>query len=116
MKKSSFVTVAVLAGFASSAYGQDPSPAPAPAPGGDEGGTAPNVTVLQVPGAQSTQTTVVSPGYPTPGTNLEGHLPSSSHASSDTSRSSDGFDLLPDRGAGGSGRGAAGGSYVVEGQ
>ena len=102
MKKSAFVTVAVLAGFASSAYGQDPAPSPAPAPGGDEGGAAPNVTVVQVPGAQSNQTTVISPGYPAPGTNLEGHLPSSSHAISDTSRSADGFDLLPDRAGGGS--------------
>ena len=116
-KKSSFVTVAVLAGFATNALAQDgAAPAPAAPSGGDDSGQPGSVTVVQVPGATTQQTTVVSPGYPAPGTNLEGHLPSSSHAISDTSRSSDGFDLVPKSGAGGSVRGAAGGSYVVEGQ
>lgn len=58
------------------------SPAAPPAP-----------TTVQGPTTTSTSTTYVPFGLPSPGTNLEQHLPSSAHASTDTSRSSDGFDL-----------------------
>ncbi len=50
-------------------------------------------TVTVTPPSVSTSSTYVAPGYPTPGTELEGHLPSSSRAVGDISRSSDGFDL-----------------------
>ncbi|MBX3184428.1 MAG: LysM peptidoglycan-binding domain-containing protein [Polyangiaceae bacterium] len=50
-------------------------------------------TVTVTPPSVSTSSTYVAPGYPPPGTQLEGHLPSSSRAVGDISRSSDGFDL-----------------------
>jgi hypothetical protein len=59
---------------------------------------------------------VFVPGYPQPGFDPNAHLPSSSRATLDTSRSGDGFDLLPRGGGPASVRGGAGGSYVVEGQ
>src|SRR5262249_8593062 len=73
-----------------------PAPPRAPA-GGSEGGDspgaapgAPGVTVIQVPPP-------AGPSYPgalpPQGWDPNGHLPSSSRASTDTSRSSDGFDF-----------------------
>jgi hypothetical protein len=63
-----------------------------------------------------TQTQVYSPGYPLPGTNLEGHLPSSSHATTDTSRSTDGFDLNQ-RGSGPiSVHGGSNGAFILSGR
>lgn len=75
----------------------------APAGGGN--------VVVEVPSPQ-----VVVPGYPAPGTELEGHLPSSSRASSDTSSSRDDFDLSPGSGEGGSVRGGEEAAYIVDGQ
>jgi hypothetical protein len=57
------------------------------------GGNVINITTA--PGEPSSETTVTSTppfGFPAPGTDLEGHLPSSSHARSDINQQ-DGFDL-----------------------
>ena len=94
-----------------SALAQDAPPA------ADEGGAPgaqPGINVVQVPGPTTTQ--VVVPGYPQPGFDPNGHLPSSARGSTDTSRPSDGFDL--NRGSEGpsSVRGNQNGSYIVEGQ
>jgi hypothetical protein len=56
------------------------------------------------------------PGYPAPGTNLEGHLPSSSRATTDISRAGDGFDLDRRTQGPSSVRGGANGSFVLDGQ
>ncbi len=89
------------------------SPAQEAPPGGEgEGAPPPSVTVVQVP-APTTQVQV--PGYPAPGVDPNAHLPSSSRGTSDTSRSSDGFDLRPGTGPAGSVHGTATGAYVVEG-
>jgi hypothetical protein len=84
---------------------------------GEEAAPAqPGVSVVQVPGTRTVETQTITPGLPQPGYNPDSHLPSSSRSTSDTSRSSDGFDL----GRGGDGptsvRGSENGSYVVEGQ
>lgn len=82
----------------------------------DTGGGAPppgQPVVVQVP---PSQTTVNAPGYPPPGADLEGHLPSSSHGVTDASRSSDGFDLNKGSSGPSSVRGSQSGAYVVEGQ
>ena len=83
--------------------------------GGGDPGAPPGVTVVQVPGPTPAPQVIV-PGYPQPGYDPNGHLPSSSRGSSDTSRPSDGFDL--NRGSEGpvSVRGNQNGSYIVEGQ
>lgn len=83
--------------------------------GGDAAATPPGVTVIQVP-APAPATQVVTPGYPQPGFDPNGYLPSSSRGSTDTSRAADGFDI--GRGSDGpvSVKGAANGTYVVEGQ
>lgn len=70
---------------------------------GGGGGSEPTVTtesaggtttINVTPPSVTTQTTTApAPGYPAPGTDLEEHLPSSSKATMDTSRSNDGFDL-----------------------
>ncbi|MDC0742343.1 LysM peptidoglycan-binding domain-containing protein [Polyangium mundeleinium] len=86
---------------------QDGSDA-APAPGGAQ------VTIVQAP--QAPQTQVVVPGYPQPGYNPDAHLPSSSRSTLDTSRASDGFDLVPDASASETVRGTANGGFVLEGQ
>lgn len=85
----------------------DPSVEGAPSQGG--------VTVVQVP-AQPAAPTVFVPGYPAPGTALEGHLPSSSRASMDVSRSGDGFDLNRSGSASPSVKGGPNGSFITEGQ
>ncbi len=68
-----------------------------PASAQDDSRTSPSApptpTMVQGPTTTSTTTTYQPFGLPAAGTNLESHLPSSAHASSDTSRSSDGFDL-----------------------
>jgi hypothetical protein len=78
------IAVSPLALAASVAWAQQggTSPAAPPSPPTAAGGTS-----------TSTTTTFVPFGLPAPGTDLESHLPSSSHASTDTSRSTDGFDL-----------------------
>jgi hypothetical protein len=75
----------------------------------------PQVTVVQVPAATQPAPQVVVPGYPQPGFNPDGHLPSSSRSSSDTSRASDGFDLLTDPSANETVHGNANGGFVVDG-
>lgn len=106
-----------LAAVSSSAtvLAQEAAPA-APGAVGDPGAPppAPSVTIVPVP--QPSPPQVIVPGYPAPGTNLEAHLPSSSRATTDVTRSSDGFDL--DRRSAGpsSVRGSASGSFVLEGQ
>ena len=76
--------------------------------GGDPGGgSAPNVTVVQVP----------APAAPAaqPAWNPDGHLPSSSRSVTDTSRSGSGFDLNTGGGSAGPVHGNSNGTYVVEG-
>lgn len=99
---------AAAAGLPKDAMAQDPG-------GGSEGGESgqPPITVV-VPPTQTT--TVFTPGYPAPGTDPNAHLPSSSRGTSDTSRSGDGFDLLPQSGGPSSVRGTDKGSYVVDGR
>ncbi len=92
------------------AIGQD-----APATGTPGNATNPQVTVVQVPAQQQT-TQVVVPGYPQPGYKVDGHLPSSSRSTNDTSRAADGFDLLPDADASETARGSENSGYVIEGQ
>ena len=107
MKYQRALTATSIALFSLAAFdsrAQDGVPAPA---------GAPQVTIVQQP-APATQ--VVVPGYPQPGFNPDGHLPSSSQSSIDTSRSIDGFDLLPDPGANETVRGSENGGYVLEGQ
>jgi hypothetical protein len=94
-----------VAAFDSNA--QDGTPAQTPA-------TAPQVTVVQVPQQQQTQ--VVVPGYPQPGYKVDGHLPSSSRSTNDTSKPSDGFDLGNDAGGGETAHGSENSGYVIEGQ
>jgi len=102
-------TTVVLVAIASPALAQEPGPSP-------DDGTGPTGTpVPSNPGAGSGPSQLYIPGLPAPGTNLDGHLPSSSRSSSDTSRASDGFDLGTKPGAP-SVRGGANGTYVVEGQ
>ncbi len=108
-------TTALFAGIAltaivSPAVAQDPGPAPDD--GGGTSGTS-GATVNTGPSVGPSQ--VYIPGLPAPGTNIDGHLPSSSRASTDISRSSDGFDLGTRPGAP-TVRGGPNGTYVVEGQ
>ncbi|MBK9261820.1 MAG: LysM peptidoglycan-binding domain-containing protein [Polyangiaceae bacterium] len=102
---ATLLAILSLAAFDSSA--QDTAPGATPA-------GAPQVTIVQAPAPPPTQ--VVVPGYPQPGFNPDGHLPSSSRSSIDTSRSTDGFDLLPDPGASETVRGGENSGYVIEGQ
>ncbi len=96
----------------SSAWAQDPGAAPE---GGDSGNSG--NTNSQVPtNSGSGQGQVYIPGFPAPGTNIDGHLPSSSRSSNDISRASDGFDLLAKPGGVPTIRGGPNGTYVVEGQ
>jgi len=94
---------------AAPASAQDAPTGEAPAQGG-----SPQVTVVQVPSSAPQQ--VVMPGYPQPGYNPDGHLPSSSRSTVDTSRAADGFDLLPDPSASETMYGNANGGYVLDGQ
>ncbi|HZF54910.1 MAG TPA: LysM domain-containing protein [Polyangiaceae bacterium] len=116
---SAFVSVSVVSPVVSA---QDASPVDAPPPADAPPSDLPSEGTEQAPpqggtsAGQPSQPQIFIPGYPAPGTRLEGHLPSSSRASTDTTRSADGFDLDP-RGSGSrSVRGGAGGSFVLEGQ
>ncbi len=105
-----FAGLAVSA-ITSTALAQEPGPSP------DDGGG--NSGAPSNPGPSSGPSNVYIPGYPAAGTSvgdLNGHLPSSSRASTDTSHSTDGFDLQPQAGATPSVRGGANGTFVVEGQ
>jgi hypothetical protein len=99
-----------LGALASPALAQDTGPSPDDGGGSGTSGTA----VPSNPGAGPSQ--VFVPGYPAPGVNIDGHLPSSSRSSSDISRSSDGFDLGGKPGGVPTIRGGPNGTYVVEGQ
>ncbi|MCA9631324.1 MAG: LysM peptidoglycan-binding domain-containing protein [Myxococcales bacterium] len=107
-----FASVLLLGGAGSSLYAVD---AAAQDEGGEAagGGETTTITVTPPSSTTTTSTTLPPPGYPAPGTDLEGHLPSSSHASSDISRSSDGFDLLPGGGGGGVVRGSKGAEAIT---
>src|SRR5262245_41299270 len=106
----------VLATVSSTSASADDPPSPrlgAPSAPSYEGDQAPGqpsrpgVTVIQAPPSGPSY-----PGYlPAPGWDPNGHLPSSSRTTSDISRSSDGFDLLP-KSEGGSYRGSSSGAYV----
>lgn len=111
-------TVTILLGAAAAlaaapARAQDPDSAP---DSGGDAGAAGSVTPGPGPGPGAGPSQVYVPGYPAPGTDLDAHLPSSSRGSTDTSRSQDGFDLLPREGGVPSVRGGPNGTYVVEGQ
>jgi hypothetical protein len=81
---------------ASGARADDAPAAPvvttAPAPGGDSNGTAPSVTVVQMPAAPAQTQTVYGP-LPPPGWNPDAHLDSSARTVTDTNGSGDGFDF-----------------------
>jgi hypothetical protein len=100
----------LITASASGAAADDPPPPNqgTPSSEGDGAPSGPGVTVVQVPSA--------GPGYPgylpPAGWDPNGHLPSSSRGSTDISRSSDGFDLLPKSEGGGSFRGSSNGAYV----
>jgi LysM domain len=79
-------------------------------PGGQGGQGGPGVTIVQTPPSAYPY------GLPQAGYNPDAHLPSSSRSITDTSRSADGFDLGSSSGGGGTVRGSAGGSIVLEGQ
>ena len=75
----------------SGATGTSPAPPPAPA---SPATTAGSNGAAPAPAATAAPVMMVPPyGFPPAGTRLEGNLPSSSRATSDTSRSADGFDL-----------------------
>ncbi len=78
------------------------------------GGTGGPTTITFTPGSSSTTTTTTPPvGYPAAGTNLEGHLPSSSQAAVNPR---DGFDLGGRSGNGGSAvRGDKNAQFVITG-
>jgi hypothetical protein len=78
------------------------------------GNTTVNVTTA--PPTTTTTTTYSAVGLPPPGTQLEGYLPSSSRAVTDTSRSTDGFDLNQEKGATGPLKGNAESIGVVSNQ
>src|SRR4051812_36143926 len=60
-------------------------------PSPDDGTGNTGAPVQSNPGSGPSQ--VYIPGLPAPGTDINGHLPSSSRGTSDTSKASDGFDL-----------------------
>lgn len=105
---------------ASVAHAQDQGAPPPDTGGGDEELQGlPGVPGGQGgPGVSSVQTPPMAYPYglPQPGYNPDAHLPSSSRSITDTSRSSDGFDLTPSSEGGGTVRGSAGGSIILEGQ
>lgn len=106
----SLQALALVAATSGSAWAQDPPEAPAGGDNGPGAAQAPSVTVVQVPGG------VGYPGaLPPAGFDPDAHLGSSSRSVTDINKG-DSFDL--NRGSGGpsSYRGAAGGSYIVEGQ
>lgn len=78
--------------------------------GGPGGG---NTTITFTPGSSTTTTTTTPPvGYPAPGTNLEGHLPSSSQAAVNPR---DGFDLGGSSGGSGVMRGDKNAQFIITG-
>ncbi len=88
--------------------------------GTDDGGGAPpsggQTVTVNLPSTTSTTTSTTFTGLPAPGTDVNSHLPSGSRTSTDTSRSSSGFDLNRAGGGDVSVHGSASGSFVVDGQ
>ncbi len=88
------------------------SPGPA-APSGDGAGGPSGQGPTNATGP--TQTTTYSVfGLPSPGFNPDSHLPSDSRATTDASSSSDGFDLLPSAGEGGTVHGTDNGPAILK--
>ncbi|HRI72329.1 MAG TPA: LysM peptidoglycan-binding domain-containing protein, partial [Polyangium sp.] len=112
MKYSRPLTATFLVLLALPAFDSNAQDAP---PAQTAPGTTPQVTVVQVPAQQQTPQVIV-PGYPQPGYKIDGHLPSSSRSTNDTSRSADGFDFDPDADTGETARGNENSGYVIEGQ
>ncbi len=112
--KIALLTGLALTAASQTALAQDPGPSPDSGNGdsGDSGNSG-NAAPSNPGGGPSS---VYIPGYPAPGTDINGHLGSSSRASSDTSHSTDGFDLGTKFNNAPSVRGGANGTYVVEGQ
>lgn len=102
-------TISILA-LARPSLAQEPGPSP------DDGNGGGGTPVPSNPGATPGTSQVFVPGYPAPGTDVNSHLPSSSRASTDISKSQDGFDLANQGSTNPTVRGGASGSYVVEGQ
>jgi hypothetical protein len=101
-----------------------PAPAPAAPPAGGNDANNPSAPGAAAAGAaqsavmlgpqQTTTSTSYSVfGLPPAGFNPDSHLPSSSHATTDASSSSDGFDLLPNEGNGGAVRGTGEGPAIL---
>jgi LysM repeat protein len=96
----------LVLGLPPHAFAQDSEEAPATQGQG--------VSVIQLP-PPPPQQQVIIPGYPAPGTDVNAHLPSSARGTSDTSRSTDGFDLNSSETSAPTVRGNQEGSYVIEG-
>jgi hypothetical protein len=97
-------------GLASHSYAQEggsPPPGSVTVPSG-------NGDVIVTPGTTSSTTTSTSPyGFPQPGEDPNSHLSSSSKPLSDTSQSSDGFDMSRGSGESGTVRGGKGGASIL---
>jgi len=104
--------VMLLLGISALANAQSgPPAAPPPSPGG----AAPGGTPLPAGGNITVQLPNYSPPSSTKAPSVNAHLPSSSRVSSNTSRSTDGFDLTRKAGGGKAVRGSATGAYLVSG-
>jgi hypothetical protein len=99
--------------------GAAPAPA-APAPAAPSGGAGAgetqggSATIQTAPSTTTTTTTYAPIGLPPPGTNVDSHLPSSSHATTDASRSGDSFDLVPSSSEGAAVHGESGGPAILK--
>lgn len=106
LSRQTLSTLALLVVVPVTAFAQDPV-GPTSPPGGEGPITVPG-------GSSTTTTTTVTPFGPAPG-EIDSHLPSSSRSSTDTSTSSDGFDLNKSTASQAAVRGGKGGQYVSEG-
>ena len=105
-----FLTAAAIGAASAPVLAQ---PAPAPPTEGDPGAGQPPAVIVTVP--DPTPGAPV-PSYPPAGSDPNAHLPSSSRGTTDTSRSSDGFDLNQGSRSAGTVKGSASGAFVPESQ
>ncbi|MEZ4219854.1 MAG: LysM domain-containing protein [Polyangiaceae bacterium] len=107
MGRATRIVLATLAVTATAGAQQGPPSGSVVVPSG-------NGDVIVTPGTTTvTETTVPPPGYGAPAAGSDSYLPSSSRSTTDTSRSSDGFDLNSSSGSGGSVRGNRGSSAIL---
>ena len=108
MRRATCLSVLVLlssSGAAQAQQGPAPGSVVVPSGGGD---------VIVTPGATTvTQSSVPPPGYGAPAPGSDSYLPSSARATTDTSRSSDGFDLNSPGSGGGTVHGGKGSSAIL---